>query len=324
MEATTLYSSAMGGLQYSIEDLGDRRVLTINGHRYAPTRYSTRVIEMLVDRKQERAPLYFPFKEQRAPLYLDPLFQWLRARGARDLAVLEVGCSFGHMTEYLAEQPEIATIDTFDTDPAFVEIVRTKRAELPLAKVRDVRRLSNDETRRLPWADGAFDLVLAIGVIEHLPKDRRAHVAEYYRVLAPGGHIAILDTPNRYFPWETHSVGLFGVQWLPPVLAYQYARRLGKIGDIPLEEFDAPGTGWRNASLNECLPPSRWTGLEDVTELAGYGWRFFPRVAGRRTRRLLPLLAVGVSLVRGIGLPPSLCLPYFNLLFRKLPTTRRA
>jgi trans-aconitate methyltransferase len=36
--------------------------------------------------------------------------------------VLEVGCSFGHMTEYLAEQPEIATLSTFDPDAAFVEI----------------------------------------------------------------------------------------------------------------------------------------------------------------------------------------------------------
>ena len=41
---------------------------------------------------------------------------------------------------------------------------------------------------------------------------------EYYRLLAPGGHIAILDTPNRLFPLETHSIGLPLVQWLPPRL----------------------------------------------------------------------------------------------------------
>src|SRR3989441_9464086 len=128
----------MGGLEYSIDDLGDRRVLTINGRPYPPTRYSKRVIEMLVERKQERAPLYFAFKETRGPLYLDPVLRWLRARGARDLAVLEVGCSFGHMTEYLAEQREIATIDAFDTDPKFVEIARAKVDEMRLGSVRDV------------------------------------------------------------------------------------------------------------------------------------------------------------------------------------------
>jgi SAM-dependent methyltransferase len=311
---------------YSIEDLGDRRVLTMNGVTYAPTRYSKRVIEMLIERKQERAPLYFPFKDQRAPLYLEPLFRWLRAHGARGLRVLEVGCSFGHMTEYLAEQPEIATIDTFDTDRPFVEIVRAKREELSLDKLRNVLLLSNEETRRLPWPDGAFDLVLAIGVIEHLPKDRRALVDEYYRVLAPGGHIAILDTPNRWFPLETHSIGLPFIQWCSPRLAYRYARLLRpKIREISYEVFTADGTGWRNATLSECLPSSRWKDLEDLTEEAGYGSRFFAKVAGRRMVRLGPTLDLFVTVLRAAGATPSRCLPYFNLLFRKLPaaTTRR-
>jgi SAM-dependent methyltransferase len=283
---------------------------------------------MLIERKGTRAPLYFPFKEQRAPLYLDPLFRWLRTQGARDLTVLEVGCSFGHITEYLAEQPEVATIDTFDTDRAFIEMVHAKREELGLDKLRDVLLLSNEETRRLPWPDGAFDLVLAIGVIEHLPADRRAQVDEYYRVLAPGGHIAILDTPNWLFPWETHSIGLPLIPVLRrwPRAGYAYARLRRKIRnnpDITFEVFNAPGTGWRNAALKECLPSSRWTGLEDVTEAAGYGSRFFPKVAGRKMIRLGPTLSAVVAVLRSIGMTPSLCLPYFNLLFRKLPVAPR-
>jgi SAM-dependent methyltransferase len=315
----------MSGLRYSIEDLGDRRVLTMNGVTYPPTRYSKRVIEMLIERKQERAPLYFPFKEQRAPLYLEPLFRWLRAHDARNLRVLEIGCSFGHMTEYLAEQPEIATIDTFDTDRAFVDIARAKREELSLNKLRDVLLLSNEETRRLPWPDSAFDLVLAVSVIEHLPKDRRALVDEYYRVLTPGGHIAILDTPNRWFPFETHSIGLPFVQWLPPPLAYRYARlfRRKRIRDAPYSDFIADGTGWRNATLSECLPSSRWRDIEDLTEEAGYGSRFFAKVAGRRMVRLGPTLDPFVTVLRAAGATPSRCLPYFNLLFRKLPTATR-
>jgi SAM-dependent methyltransferase len=318
----------MPGLSYSIEDLGDRRVLTMNGVTYPPTRYSKRVIEMLIERKQERAPLYFPFKDLRAPLYLEPLFRWLRAHDARDLRVLEVGCSFGHMTEYLAEQPEIATIDTFDTDRAFVDIVRAKREELSLGKLRDVRLLSNEETQRLPWPDGAFDLVLVIGVVEHLPADRRAQVDEYYRVLAPGGHIAILDTPNSLFPWETHSIGLPFMTLLRrwPRAAYAYARVRRGIRsnpDITLEAFNAPGTGWRNASLKECLPSSGWKHLEDLTEAAGYGSRFFAKVAGRRMVRLGPTLDLFVTVLRAAGATPSRCLPYFNLLFRKLPVATR-
>src|SRR5207253_4310696 len=179
--------------------------------------------------------------------FLGPLFRYLRARGAHDLEVLEVGCSFGHMTEYLADQPEVARIHTFDTDAAFVALKRAKVAALGLGRVREVAHISNDATRRLPWADGAFDIVLAVGVVEHLPaRYRRAQVDEYYRVLAPGGYIAILDTPNRWFPLETHSVGLPLVQWFPPRLAYRYARVLRRrtFGATEYAEFIADGTGW--------------------------------------------------------------------------------
>ena len=307
---------------YRLLDLGDRRVLSIGGREYE-TRYSERVVRMLIERKGvHRALLYFPFKETRGHHFLDPLFRYLRSLGVKDLSVFEVGCSFGHMTEYPAEQPEVAAIYTFDTDAAFVAITRAKVEELNLRTVRDIAHFSNDEARRLPYPDGAFDLMLAIGVVEHLPaRNRRAQVDEYYRVLSPGGHIAILDTPNRLFPLETHSVGLPLVQWLPPRLAYRYARamRPAKFRAVPREEFVADGTGWRNATLGECLPSSGWAGLEDVTEEAGYGWHFFRDTArSRRRRALLPFFAVLCGVLRALGQPPSLCLPYLNLLFRKL------
>ena len=306
---------------YRLVDLGDRRVLTVGGVEHA-TGYSERVIRMLIERKGiRRAPLYFPFKTSRGRHFLDPLFQYLRGHGARDLSVLEVGCSFGHMTEYLAEQPEVAGIVTFDTDPAFVAIVRTKVEDLGLGKVREVALLGNDETRRLPYAGGAFDLVVVTGVIEHLPvRNRRAQVDEYYRVLAPGGHIVILDTPNRLFPFETHSIGLPLVQWLPPGLAYRYARlcRPRRFRDVSIAGFTRDGTGWRNATLRDCLPSSGWVGLEDLTEEAGYGWAFFRATArSRRRRALLPLFAVLAGALRASGRAPSLALPYYNLLFRK-------
>jgi SAM-dependent methyltransferase len=311
----------MSSPSYELRNVGDRRVLRVGGREYV-TLYSEGVIRMLIERKgPARTPPYLTYKETRGPHFLGPLLRRLRAQGTRDLSALEVGCSFGHMTEYLAEQPEVAAITTFDTDATFVAIVRAKVAELGLRCVREVAHFENDRTRRLPWADGAFDLVLAVGVVEHLPeRNRRAQVDEYYRVLAPGGHVAILDTPNRWFPLETHSVGLPLIQWLPPELAYRYARlcRPWKFASVPYEEFIADGTGWRNATLRECLPSSGWAGLVDVTEEAGYGWRFFRDTARSRTRRtLLPAFAVLCTLARLARRPPSVCLPYLNLLFRR-------
>src|SRR5512132_3031937 len=150
---------------FRIEDRGGCRVLWVGGSASTPTHYSERVIRMLIERKGlHRTPPYFTFKAERAPRYLGPLFRYLRARGAAGLRVLEVGCSFGHMTEYLAEQPEIAALSTFDTDAAFVEIARTKAKELGLTVVREILQLDQASTCQLPWDDGVFDLVLAVGV----------------------------------------------------------------------------------------------------------------------------------------------------------------
>jgi SAM-dependent methyltransferase len=55
----------------------------------------------------------------------------------------------------------------------------------------------------LPYADGAFDLVLSHEVLEHVRDDRLA-VAEMVRVLRPGGR-AVIFVPNRLHPFETHG-----------------------------------------------------------------------------------------------------------------------
>ena len=49
------------------------------------------------------------------------------------------------------------------------------------------------DVQALPFADGEFDVILCVHVLEHIPDDRRA-LAELHRVLRPGGW-AILQVP---------------------------------------------------------------------------------------------------------------------------------
>jgi SAM-dependent methyltransferase len=314
---------------YRLEDRGDHRVLTVDGRPYR-THYSARVVDMLIARKgPRRAVLYFPFKNERAPTFLDPLFAYLASRSLSRLRVLEVGCSFGHITEYLAERPELDAIHAFDTDPDFVAIVRAKVEELGLRRVVEVLHLTGEATCHLPWRDGLFDLVIALGVVEHLPERlRRRQVDEYYRVLAPGGLIAILDTPNRLFPFETHTVGLPLVQWLPGPLAHRYAGLLrpGRFRNVSLAQFTADGTGWRNATFADCLPSAGARAVDDLTEEAGYGYGFLRNRIARSSRRhwllrhvLRVAFGAAARALTAAGRPPSLGLPYLNLLFRKRP-----
>lgn len=53
------------------------------------------------------------------------------------------------------------------------------------------------DARRLPFAGGAFNRIIAAEVLEHVPDDETA-MAELYRVLAPGGLLAV--TVPRWFP----------------------------------------------------------------------------------------------------------------------------
>src|SRR5438067_12372476 len=107
---------------FRIVDRGDHRVLTVAGRDYR-TYYSERVLRLLIERKGEhRAALYLDFKRTRGELFMGPLFTWLRAHGAAKLTLLEVGCSFGHMTEYVADQPEAASVSGVHPAPALVGI----------------------------------------------------------------------------------------------------------------------------------------------------------------------------------------------------------
>lgn len=73
--------------------------------------------------------------------------------------------------------------------PHGVDVVRHPRLLLPEASLTVA-----DLDRGVPFADGAFDVVLSVEGIEHLGSPR-AFVTELARVLRPGGRL-ILSTPN--------------------------------------------------------------------------------------------------------------------------------
>jgi len=186
--------------------------------------------------------------------------------------LLEVGCGPAVMTpELLAMGFEAHGIDVSG------EMIRRARQRMAGHPLEKRCSFSVDDVERLHLAEGSYDAVLCMGVLEYLPRYSGA-LAEISRVLKPGG-IAVLALPNR-------------------ASAYHVARA----AYVSLRAFERRLRGRRNPyrlAHNRCVP---WrfdrelaaTGLRKLQSRA-CNFMFFPlqelapRVADSLNRALLPL-----------------------------------
>jgi SAM-dependent methyltransferase len=96
---------------------------------------------------------------------------------------LDVGCGPGETDALLAGR--FASLDGVDISEAVVETARTRNPGVAYRTY---------DGRRLPYEDGAFDLVFTICVVHHVPPaEWEAFVAELARVVRPGGVLAIVE-----------------------------------------------------------------------------------------------------------------------------------
>ena len=105
---------------------------------------------------------------------------------------------------------------------------RVAEARLRSAGLEGVEYLVG-ESENLPFPNEQFDGVLLNEVLEHVA-DEQQTLREIYRVLRPGGHLALFS-PNRWFPFEGHGLLIRGwdigipvpwVPWLPASLTAPY------------------------------------------------------------------------------------------------------
>lgn len=112
------------------------------------------------------------------------------ARLARRRRVLDIGCGTGYGAAELARVA--AAVTALDVS---AEAVDQARATWPAV------RFLQASAAGLPFRDGAFDLVVAFEVIEHIDQWQLL-LEEARRLLAPGGQF-ILSTPNKNYYAET-------------------------------------------------------------------------------------------------------------------------
>lgn len=100
--------------------------------------------------------------------------------------VLEVGCGTGALTRLIATLPGVGRVTGIDPAPSLL-----LRAEQLAAGV-DTISFQQADGRSLPFDSGSFSFVVFDSTLCHVPEPERA-LGEAYRVLQPGGVLAIFD-----------------------------------------------------------------------------------------------------------------------------------
>lgn len=158
-------------------------------------------------------------------------------------AILDVGCGAGTNLDLLAERFAGRRIHGVDIEIEPLRFCRSDRA-LPVSRA---------DLARLPFCDGAFDLVCALDSIEHVPDDVAA-LRGLGRVCRPGG-------------WLLATVPAFPFLW----------------GNV-----DVAGHHYRRYTRGELLAKIAEAGFE-VRFARYFNWLLFPPIAAvRLLARLMP------------------------------------
>src|SRR5262249_40395866 len=115
-----------------------------------------------------------------------------------DERVLDVGC--GHGLLLIAAANRLVTGTATGIDLWNDDLLSTNKAQavwfnadaegVPASRI----RLVTGDARRLPFAGASFESVFSSLMLHHLGKgDREQALREMARVLAPGGHLGLLD-----------------------------------------------------------------------------------------------------------------------------------
>jgi ubiquinone/menaquinone biosynthesis C-methylase UbiE len=106
--------------------------------------------------------------------------------------VVDVGCGSGRSLPKLRDRFQPQELIGVDIDPHMLEMARAEAAEAGV-----VVRLLEASSSRLPLPDASADLLFCHQTFHHLVEQEQA-LAEFLRVLKPGGVLLFAESTRRY------------------------------------------------------------------------------------------------------------------------------
>lgn len=218
--------------------------------------------------------------------------------GLAGTRVLDFGCGSGALA--VAMGLVGARVVAADPMPASLAACRA-RARYHGLDAASVSVLRIPSAPGLPLAGASFDRVVCNSVLEFIPAQRAAHVAELVRLVRPGG-LLVVSGENGAFPRDYYT-GL----WLP------YWRRRGCVArNLPY------GATWRELREWVAGAGRRWADLSVENRFNSID-KLAERLAHRRPRAAAMVRGAGrvaKAVARRAGVPVDVLLPYATWVFR--------
>jgi ubiquinone/menaquinone biosynthesis C-methylase UbiE len=166
--------------------------------------------------------------------------------------VVDVGCGSGYSLPKLAQRFAPGELVGVDIDP---QMLATARAEAARAGV--AVRLVESSSSRMPLASGSVDLLFCHQTFHHLV-EQEAALAEFLRVLKPGGLLLFAESTRRYIhSWMIRA--LFRHPMEVQRTAPEYLQMLRQAGFVvPESQVSYPYLWWSRGDLGVL---ERWFGV---------------------------------------------------------------
>lgn len=157
--------------------------------------------------------------------------------------VIDIGCGFGHSFDELANRFSPEFIVGMDADPNLH--LRAKKAAAACSKP---VHLHAANAARIDLPDQEFDLLLCHQTFHHII-EQDAAIAEFFRILKPGGFLLFAESTRRYI----HSLPiriLFRHPMEVQKTAEEYLAIIRQVGfELPDERVSMPYLWWSRPDI---------------------------------------------------------------------------